>query len=66
MNDFTVNMTNIPEKERLTTNLIVCDGNQSKDYRNLIFDENFRYIGVASVPHSEYKQFTVIIHKWEF
>ena len=45
----------------IVTNLIVCDGNHSRDYRNLIFDENFRYIGVASVPHSEYKQFTVIM-----
>ena len=45
----------------IVTNLIVCDGNHSRDYRNLIFDDNFRYIGVASVPHSEYKQFTVIM-----
>ena len=45
----------------IVINLIVCDGNQSRDYRNLIFDENFRYIGVASEPHSEYKQFTVLM-----
>ena len=50
----------------IVINLIVCDGNQSRDYRNLIFDENFRYIGVASVPHSEYKQFTVIMMSENF
>ena len=45
----------------IVTNLIVCDGEESRDYRNLIFDDDFRYIGVASKPHPDYKQFTVFM-----
>ena len=45
----------------IVTNLIVCDGEESRDYRNLIFDDCFRYIGVASKSHPNYKQFTVLM-----
>ena len=47
--------------ERIVTNLIVCDGEYSRDYRNLLFDKYFKYIGVASGPHENFNQFTVVL-----
>jgi hypothetical protein len=51
---------------RVITNLVTCDGDQTRGYRLSLFSKDFKFIGVASGPYPTYNRFTILINCTKF
>jgi hypothetical protein len=51
---------------RVITNLVTCDGDQTRGYRLSLFSKDFKFIGVASGPYPTYNRFTILLNCTKF
>lgn len=49
-----------PTAEQIIINLVVCDGDKTRGYREALLDPNLKMVGVAHGEHKQYRQCSVI------
>lgn len=48
------------EAKEIVFNMLIDDGNTSRGHRKNIFNEDFRFVGIACGKHTKYKHVSVI------
>jgi len=64
MQQYLALMNNSPRE--IVLEWILDDGNQNGEHRNLLFSNEFKFIGIASGPHKDHQRITCVILVSEF